>query len=638
MDTSNKHTNIFFVLVLILITSFAYQQIADNSFSRYFDDGRYVVNNPYVHSGFTAKSIIWAFTTNCASNWHPLTWLSHMLDWQLYGSNPVGHHLTNLLFHITNSILVFLILNYITGRPRRSIAVAALFAVHPLHVESVAWVAERKDVLSTFFWLLTMLAYIRYTRQPSVGKYVIIPLIFMLGLLSKPMLVSLPLVLLLIDYWPLNRLGAGKISLWRLVSEKIPLIILAACSCIVTIWAQSSGGSVGSLIVYPLGVRVDNAIISCIIYLEKTFWPVGLSVFYPHPGTGIPIWKIIGSGLLIAAITAYAIRCARSRPYVIVGWLWYLITLLPVIGLMQVGQQGMADRYTYIPLLGIFTALIWIISDLAIHGVNERRDARFRLSFSIFGIIVILILTACTRHQVRYWRNNEALFRHAIAATSGNVLAHYNLGGILLEQGKIDEAIHHYREVLRLSPGSPDAEMNLGKALMERGDLKEARDCFSTALSAGKDPAAAHKALGMVLARLGNFKESEFHYDEAIKIDSSDESAYLGLGNILAAQNKFADAETRYRKAIALRPNFGDAHYKLGLALQYQGRNAESVQEYEKAIMINPNNPKVHSAFAIALYFTGDYARAWKEVDISSQLGIPPTPEFIRRLSKKMSR
>ncbi len=374
---------ILICLFLVLATLTVYWQVGNYEFVN-FDDDKYIIENFHVQKGLTRDSVIWAFTATHVSNWHPLTWLSHMLDFQLYGLNPSGHHLTNVFFHLVNTLLLFLVLKLMTGALWRSGLVAALFAVHPLHVESVVWVAERKDVLSTLFWMLTLWAYLGYTKRPGVKRYLVILLAFALGLMAKPMLVTLPFVLLLLDYWPLKRIELGQSAIglpaasqpstiankpgaqaFRLLLEKTPMFVLAAVSSVVTFIVQKSGGAVGALETYPFKIRMANALLSYVIYLKKMIWPQNLAVFYPHPGQSLPMWQAAGAGLLLVVVSIAVIRAGRRYPYLPVGWLWYVGTLVPVIGLVQVGDQAMADRYTYVSLIGLFIVVAWGVPDVA---------------------------------------------------------------------------------------------------------------------------------------------------------------------------------------------------------------------------------------------------------------------------------
>jgi len=434
-----------------------------------FDDDKYVTCNTHVQAGLTKESVSWALTSVDAKNWHPLTWLSHMLDIQVYGSNPAGHHLTNVLLHVLNTLLLFLALNRMTGHVWRGAFVAALFGVHPLHVESVAWVAERKDVLSAFFWMLTMLAYVRYVEMPKPGRYPLVLLSFALGLMAKPMLVTLPFVLLLLDYWPLDRLKLH--SWWKLVVEKTPLFVFAAASSIVTYIVQSKGGAIGILEHLSLGARISNAVVSYMDYIGKMFWPRNLAVFYPYPVHGPPIWEIVGAGAALVCVSILVIRAGGRRPYLPVGWLWYLGTLVPVIGLVQVGRQAMADRYSYVPLIGLFIIVAWGVPDLA---------SRKRWILAVAAGPALSALMLCTWFQVGVWRNNITFFEHALASTSDNYVAQNNLASIFAENPdpKVRDAARAIRlaeEACRLTSYKiPESLDTLAAAYAEAGRYEEA--------------------------------------------------------------------------------------------------------------------------------------------------------------------
>ncbi len=427
-------------LILITAVLLVYWQVGDHEFINY-DDNVYITDNAQVQKGLTSKGIIWAFTTSHTGNWHPLTWISHMLDCELYGLNPRGHHLTNVLLHMANAILLFVVLRWMTGAIWRSGLVAALFALHPLHVESVAWAAERKDVLSTFFWLLTMVAYVHYVNRPGGKRYLLVLVTFFLGLMAKPMLVTLPFVLLLLDYWPLNRFkpravtgsvedqslgfqssGDDKLPILKAVMEKTPLFLMSLFSCVVTVMAQQEAGAISTLEIVPFKLRIANGLVSFVAYMGKMIWPQDLAVFYPHPISDLQIWKPVAAGLFLLIVSTVALWVAQRCRYVLVGWLWYLGTLVPVIGLVQVGEQAMADRYTYVPLIGLFIVVVWGFADL-VKGWRSRRWV-----VSVSAAVMVLALMAGSWLQVAHWKSSVKLFKHALDATSNNYVAHYNLG------------------------------------------------------------------------------------------------------------------------------------------------------------------------------------------------------------------
>ena len=436
--TRNIQQNLPLIISLLLITAIliAYWQVKDFDFIC-FDDKPYVTENRHVQAGLTVKGFAWAFTTFHASNWHPLTWLSHMTDCELYGLNPMGHHWTSLQFHIANTLLLFFILQYMTGALWRSAFVAALFAMHPLHVESIAWVAERKDVLSTFFGMLTLLAYCRYAKQPSLAGYLLIILFLSMGLMAKPMLVTFPFLFLLLDFWPLERLRSETVS--RLILEKIPMLVPVVISSCLTFMAQQSSGAVKPLESFSLTVRIANAFVSYASYAVKAIWPHNLTIFYPHPGNALPLWQVLGAILLVGGASFLAIRSLKKYPYIAVGLFWYLGMLVPVIGLVQVGQQAMADRYTYIPMTGLFIIIAWGFSDLSTKWHYRK------IVLTLFAVIILSVLAVSTFFQLGYWRNSVALFERAVSITENNYLAHNNLGAALLEKGKFDKAVLHIK-------------------------------------------------------------------------------------------------------------------------------------------------------------------------------------------------
>ena len=532
----NIRPDILICLFLVIITLSSYWQVRDFAFNNY-DDEAYVTKNQHVRRGLTFEGIIWAFSASHSANWHPLTWLSHMLDVQLYRMNPGQHHMTNLLFHLMNTLLLFLVFRRMTGHLWRSGFVAALFALHPLHVESVAWVAERKDVLCAFFWMLTVWSYIRYVERPGVYRYLVILLFFILGLMSKPMIVTLPFVLLLLDYWPLGRLRYPKSidsipiysnpSIFHLVWEKIPLFILSTASSVVTLLVQQSGGTLGSLGVYSLSVRIANALASYVSYLVKMMWPFHLAILYPHPGM-LPFWKVAGASLLLVSIFLMALWVMRPYPWFIVGWLWYMGTLVPVIGIVQVGFQGMADRYTYVPLIGIFIIIVWGVSEL-VAGWRYKK-----IVFGTIGGASLLILMATTWVQAGYWKNSITLFERALEVTSNNYVAYNNLGNALAARGKMFEAIGYYSEALRINPDFKEAHNNLGIAFAMLGRIDEAIGHSLEALRINPDFEEAHNNLGIALINKGKIEEAIFHFREALRIRPDYAHANQNLKNALS--------------------------------------------------------------------------------------------------------
>jgi tetratricopeptide (TPR) repeat protein len=587
----NVRMDILVCLFLVIATLLVYWQVRNHSFVNY-DDRQYVTHNHYVNTGVTLESIKWSFTAIHASNWHPLTWLSHMLDCQIYGMNAGQHHLTNLLLHILNTLLLFLVFKRMTGKLWQSGFVAALFALHPLHVESVAWVAERKDLLSTFFWLLTLWSYTQYVERSESKQYLLTILFFILGLLAKPMLVTLPFVLLLLDLWPLRRFDLGsrdennsqqrRFNL-GLIYEKVPLFFLSALSSIVTYIAQESSGAVNSLAVIPFHIRIANATVSYASYIGKMIWPHNLAVFYPYPES-ILSWKIAGAGLLLGGISVAVCKMVRTKPYVAVGWLWYIGTLVPVIGIVQVGVQKMADRYTYIPLIGLFIIIAWGVPDILLKWRHKR------LILAVSTTFVLSAFMICTWFQVKNWQNSIILFEHALNVTEDNSVAHINLGEALSGQGKIDAAVRHYYEALRIKPNLAAPHLNLGVALKEGGNLSEAINHFSKVLGLKSDCAEAHYELGDTLIRKGDFASAIEHYLEAVRIKPDYAKVYNNLGVILAHQNKDKEAIAHFYKAVQIDSTYAGAYYNLGKIFANQGKIEDAILNYNKTLHFSPEN------------------------------------------------
>jgi tetratricopeptide (TPR) repeat protein len=487
------------------------------------DDGAYIYLNPHVAAGLTWDSAVWAFRTGYQANWHPLTWLSHMLDVQLFGMNAGPHHAVNLLLHTLNTILLFGILARMTGALGRSAFAAALFAAHPLHVESVAWVAERKDVLSTFFWMLTVCAYIWYVRRPRPGRYALVAALFALGLMSKAMLVTLPFTLLLLDYWPLRRFGdgAGPKTKWpRLVSEKLPLFGLSIASSVVTFLVQRQGGAVSTLETLSPLERFSHAMISYVVYLAKAFWPADLAPFYPY---STPLWwTTIGSVAALIGITTLAIRTGRARPYIAVGWFWFMGTLVPVIGFVQVGQQAWADRYMYVPLIGLAIIASW--------GGYEMLGSRGKsVAASALAAAVILILSVAARLQAGYWQDSDSLWAHTVDVTANNAFAENRLGSALYLRGHFDDAIVHQTRALRIQPDFVDAHVDLALSLLRQGRASEAVAQDREAIGLNPTFALAHCNLGLALIRTGETDEAIRELNEALRLDPDNREARDGL-------------------------------------------------------------------------------------------------------------
>ncbi len=499
------------------------------------------------------------------ANWHPLTWLSHMLDCQMFGLNrPGGHHLTNVLLHATSAVLLFLVLRAMTGDLWPSAFAAGLFAVHPLHVESVAWVSERKDVLSGLFFMLTIAAYVGYVRHPfSLLRYLLVTVLFALGLMSKPMLVTLPFVLLLLDYWPLRRMISAEIASRRfllLLWEKTPWLAMSAASCVVTQFAQQKDESLVPLEFCPFAWRVANAVVSYATYLVDSFCPVGLAALYPHPLNTLPVWKVAGSVLLLAAVTVVTYAWRRKCLYLIVGWLWFVGMLVPVIGLVQVGRQAMADRYTYLPLIGLAVALAWGADRALEMSLHRRRACR------MVALLFALVLTAIAWRQTRFWKDSETLWARAVACTSRNWLAHNNLGVILDQRGRVREAIVQFQEAEEIRPGFAESHYNLAKALADGGQVEAAIAEYQKTLDIKPDHADARLNLGIALEKHGQFREAVVEYEKALVIKPDFAEAHNSLGIALARHGRIDDAIDQFQKAFSLKPDFAEAGRNLDIA------------------------------------------------------------------------
>jgi hypothetical protein len=539
-DHVTPRTGLPISLLLIALTLGVYWQVQYHDFVNY-DDFRYVIENPHVRAGLTRGGLAWAFTNLEAGFWHPLTWLSHMLDCHLYGLNPKGHHLNNLLFHIANSLLLFLVLKRMTGALWRSWLVAALFALHPLHVESVAWVSERKDVLSTFFWMMTLWAYVLYVQNPRPLRYLAVNIFLALGLMAKTMVATLPFVLLLLDYWPLGRIRPGErghgfpskgaesvattargVPLFRLILEKIPLMILSALSVAVTFYAELGVGALSTLESAPMTTRIANALVSYVAYMGKTLWPRNLSALYLY-APELPGWQVAGSLAVLGVLSILVLMGARRWPYLPVGWFWYLGTFVPVIGLVKIGSHAMADRYTYIPLIGLFLVIVWGVPSL-LSGWTRRRPL-----LGIFTGAVLAVLSLSTWFQVRYWRNSVALFEHAVRVTDRNFLAHKNLGFVLYLEGRPKQAEYHLRESLRINPGFASAHFHLANVLVLQGKDEEAVSHYRKALDIDPKDGQVHNNLGLALLRRGEREKALYHFSEALRLNPDDKKARQNL-------------------------------------------------------------------------------------------------------------
>ena len=560
------------------------------------DDEDYVYENPTVSRGLTSYGITWAFTHTYASNWHPLTWISHMLDCQLYGLNPGGHHLTSVLLHAATAILLFLVLRQMTGALWASAFVAAVFAIHPLRVESVAWVSERKDVLSGLFFMLTLAAYVRYARGTfSPGRYLMVVLCFAMGLMAKPMLVTLPFVLLLLDYWPLGRML--RTALRPLVVEKIPLLVLSIASCAVTIPAQ--GEAVAPISRVPIALRLGNAAISYVAYLGQMVFPIRLAPVYPLFADELTTWKIGLALVFLAGVSTAAILLRRNRPYLLVGWLWYVGMLAPVIGLVQVGNQARADRYTYLPQIGVYLLVAWAARD----ALYSRR--RGPLILGVASLSVIAALMVCATIQTSYWRNSTSMWTHALSCTSRNYAAHNNLGGALFERGQAAKAIDEYQRALEIEPDFLEARYNLAAAYNSLGRHVEAIAQYQKAVEIAPNSAEAHNNLARALFQQGQLAEAIDQFQQALRIKPDDAVARYNLGNALILQGQLGDAIAQYKEAVRVKPDYAEAHGNLGNALLQVGNLQEAIAHAEKAAQLAPDNPTMRINLANALTQAG---------------------------------
>ena len=636
--------------LLILTTLAAYHGVAGHGFVD-FDDDVYITENSHIRDGVTIQGLYWAFTTGHAANWHPLTWISHMLDIQTFGLNPHGHHLTNLLLHITNVLLLFFVLNLMTEAPWRSAFVAALFALHPLHVESVAWVSERKDVLSALFWFLTLAAYCYYVKRSRFGSYPAVVALFALGLMAKPMLVTLPFVLLLLDYWPLRRFGEGKSlrpigteanepvsagrkkgksarrtaglarrvgkprtsafqweSIHPLILEKIPLFALAMLSCAATYIAQSRGGAVPSSEIYTPQIRLANAAVSYLRYIGKAIWPENLAVFYPHPGFP-PLWQVLGAVLFLAVAMFAVIRAAGKYPYLPVGWLWFTGTLVPVIGIVQVGAQAMADRYTYIPSIGLFIMAAWGVPELF------RRAPRAKAVLGASSVVCIALLLILSRNQVGYWRDSITLFDHTLDVTKDNYTVYNNRGKVYEALGDHARAVADFDRALRICPGFALAHSNRGNALHSLGNDAEAVADFDLAIQADPKFAAAYNNRGNARHSLGDNVRAIEDFDRAIELEPSLAGAYNGRGLAHSSTGDYVRAIEDFNRAVEINPLYAEAYNSRGLARNATGDYSRAIGDFDMAIQINPKLAAAYNNRGNARDCLGDHGHAVEDFD-----------------------
>jgi len=606
-------------LFLIALVWAVFGQTLEHTFLNY-DDDDYVYANPNITRGLTPSALRWAFTHVHDDNWHPLTTLSHMLDCQLYGLHPWGHHLTNVLWHAAAAIFLFLALRNLTGTLWRSASVAVLFAIHPLRAESVAWISERKDVLSGVFFMLTLWAYGRYaqSQRKPLRKYLTVLVLFALGLMCKPTLVTLPFVLLLLDYWPLRRLPRASpdetvFADWRqLILEKMPFFVLTAASCVATLLAQQT---VFETSFKPdLAQRISNAVVSYVAYLGKTIYPVHLAVLYPYhanrPGSG----EAILAFLLVLVITLLFFLWRKTYPFLIMGWFWFLGMLVPMIGLVQVGLQSRADRYTYLPQIGLCIVATWGAAELFGRWRHGRALA------AITALLMVTTLGARTYNEIWYWQNSETLWKHAIENTSQNSVAQNSLGTVLLEKGDLEQAVRHYEEALKVEPDSALIHSDLGKALEREGRIDEALFEFRRALQLSPNSADSFYDLGNISMDKGQSEQAISYYERVIQIKPDFAGVYNNLGNAHLRLGQLDEAIANYRKAVALRPDLPDAQYNLGNALSNKGDFDEAIACYEASLQIRPNSARVHNSLGVALAAVGRTDEALEHLEYSLRL------------------
>jgi protein O-mannosyl-transferase len=582
-------------LLLVLCTLAVYSSAFRHGFISY-DDDRYVTDNPQVTAGLRWSGVVWAFTTFEQANWHPLTWISHQTDSQFFHLNPAGHHATSIFLHAIDAVLLFLSLRWFTGSVGRSAIVASLFAVHPLNVESVAWVAERKSVLSMLFLLLAIAAYGWYARKPGIGRYALVMLLLAAGLMAKPMVITLPFLLLLLDYWPLERMRigsdgqeAGKSFAW-LCLEKVPLLVLSAASAVITMIVQRAGGAVISTKHVSIWMRIGNSILCYAVYIEKMFWPRQLAILYPYPHSLVR-WQVALAAIFLAAVTWLVLQ-HRDRRYLVVGWFWYLGAMVPMIGLVQVGNQAMADRYAYLPMIGLFLMIVWGVADCA-------RSIHLQPSYAAAaGVAAILLLGLATRAQLDYWRDDYTLWSHALQVTSQNFVAESNLGLALMREGRRDDAIAHFRTASGIEPGDPTSQFNLGVYAQEQGDWKQAAARYEAVLSLTPDKqlrASAYANLGTIYFSLRDYPRAKLAFESVLKLDRVFPIVLQDLGLIAQKNGDTAEAIRYFSELTTVDPS--DIHFFLLAQTFHQaGRDADAVWAYQQAVRLSKDINQTRAA------------------------------------------
>ena len=614
---------------LLLCVGAIYLPVSGYSFVN-FDDPDYVTENPHVHDGLSWEGVRWAFTTGHASNWHPLTWLSHMLDGQLFGAeaeNAGGHHLVNVGLHACSSALLFLMLLRLTQQGWPSALAAMLFAVHPLHVESVAWVSERKDVLSGVFFMLTLLTYGWYTERRTLLRYAFVLAIFSVGLLAKPMLVTVPFVLLLLDIWPLRRLSltnrdpdTGRPGWFGLIVEKVPLFLLSASSCLVTFFVQRAGGAVHHTESISLSWRFANAAVAYVAYLFKFVWPANLTIMYPHPALdpeqAFSQWLVAGAAatLGLIAVSVAAWRTIRRWPFLAVGWLWYLGMLIPVIGLVQVGLQSRADRYAYLPMIGIYILLAWGLQTL-IHSFPKHK-----LAISCLTVCALVALAVTARRQLAVWKDSRMLFEHSLSVTDNNYVAHNNLGLALEDMGHPEPAIAHYQISVRLNPNYGPANNNFGRHLGENGQFDNAIQHFRQAVRLNSNDTKAHYNWAVALQQIGQPEQAVAHYEKVLRLEPNDVAVHHNLGVVLRELGRVEDSISHHRRAVQINPDFRPAHISLGLAFGEMGRYRDAAVHFQNVVRLDPADARAHYNLGVALETAGQLPKAISHYEEATRL------------------
>jgi len=621
-SSRNRRLDLYICLLLLVSTLAVYSQVVHFGFLNY-DDPDYVVENSHVRNGFTWDGLAWAFTSFHGANWLPLTWLSHMADCQWFGMRSGWHHWTNVLLHAAATLLLFAALKSLTGARWPSAFVAFLFALHPLHVESVAWIAERKDVLCALFWFLALWCYARYARQPGVLRYLLVLVAFCLGLMAKPMIVTLPFTLLLVDFWPLGRLNRLAV-LW----EKVPFFVLAAGASLVTFFAQEQGRAVRSLVAMPLSLRLENAVVTYATYILRMLWPAKLAVFYPYRFQ-LPGWQGAMAALALLGITLLVVLCARSHPYLAVGWFWYLGTLVPVIGIVQVGAQSSADRYTYVPMVGLAIMLGWGAAALF------HRSPRARRAIVVSGAAACSACLVLTWFQLPYWADSGSLFEHAVAVTRDNHIAHNNLANYYLVHLRNQEALGHIYEALRIKPSYPEAHINLALVLRRFGKFDESEREYRRALDLQPASAEAHSGYGALLVAQGRTNEALREFSTVVDLQPEYADGHYNLGRVLAALGRTDQAMAQYYETVRLRPDHADARHSLGVVLLTRGRLDEALAQFRAEAQSKPDDAGLHYTIGTLSASAGRFDEAITQ--FSAALRIKPDFDGARK-SLEMAR